>query len=243
MRAPDFCRDGYADLLDELAAVGYSARSFHDYDPAARHLLLRHDLDMSLQAAVATGEIEAARGWSSTCFVLLRTEMYNPLSRAGAEALERLAAQGHEIGLHFDASLYPDQWEALDVAAARECDLLEQVVGRPVRIISFHRPARSLLGRPEPLAGRPHAYMPRYFSDIGYCSDSQGAWRFGAPRDHAAVAAGTALQLLTHPIWWDSVDAPAPVPRLEAWAEGRRQLIRSELAANCQPFAAAWRQM
>lgn len=232
----DFCLDGYSGLLAALSGRGYEARSFHTFNPMARHLLLRHDLDMSIEAAIRLGAIEADAGWASTHFVLLRTEMYNPFSAAARSGLRALLDQGHEIGLHFDCSLYPDNAAALEEAAARECAMLEEAIGQQIRIISFHRPAKSLLGREQQIAGRPHAYMPRYFSQIGYCSDSQGSWRFGHPLDHNSVIAGTALQLLTHPIWWASDSNVAITARLEAFAESRRQLLRHEIAANCQSF-------
>lgn len=236
MNTPDFTHAGYVNLLASLAALGYEARTFHDFDPASRHLLLRHDIDMSIQAAVPIAAAEAERGWTASYFVLVRTEMYNPFSGAAMADLARIAAMGHEIGVHFDCSLYTDDGEALDKAAAAECRVLEDMTARPVRLISFHRPARSLLGRAAPLAGRPHTYMPRFYSDIGYCSDSQGRWRFGHPLAHAAVVEKRALQLLTHPIWWEGSACIDVQQRLEAFAEERRRMLRRELAANCQTF-------
>jgi len=236
MNTPDFTHAGYVHLLASLSAIGYEARTFHDFDPTSRHLLLRHDIDMSIQAAIPIAAAEADRGWPASYFVLVRTEMYNPFSSTAIADLGRLAAMGHEIGLHFDCSLYADGGEALDRAAAAECRVLEDMTARPVRLISFHRPARSLLGRTTPLAGRPHTYMPRFYSDIGYCSDSQGRWRFGNPLAHAAVAEKKALQLLTHPIWWEGSAAEDVLRRLEAFAERRRQALRRELAANCLTF-------
>ncbi|MBT3172708.1 MAG: hypothetical protein HN333_14900, partial [Rhodospirillaceae bacterium] len=76
------------------------------------------------------------------------------------------------------------------------------MLGRSVPMISFHRPAPALQGREGRIAGRMHAYEPRFFREIGYCSDSRGAWRHGHPLDHAAVVKGKALQLLIHPLWW-----------------------------------------
>lgn len=234
--AEDFTLAGYGALLDAFAERGYAARSFGDADPAARHLVLRHDLDMSLDAAVPVAEAEAARGLRAHYFVLLRTEMYNPFSAAGRDALDRLQARGHEIGLHLDASLYADDAAALDAAAARECRVLEEATGAPVRLISFHRPSRALLGLDRRLAGRPHTYQPRFFEAMGYCSDSRGAWGHGHPLDHPAVAEGRALQLLTHPIWWRDQTPDDAQAKLDRFAEGRDELLRAELARNCDIY-------
>ena len=160
---------------------------------------------MSLDAALPIAEIEHALGLKAHYFVLVRTEMYNLFSAHARDALRRLADLGHEIGLHLDASFYNNDPLALQQAAETECTVLEAATGNPVRTISFHRPAKHLLGYADPLAGRVHAYQPRFFAEMGYCSDSRGAWQNGHPLENAAVREGRGLQLLTHPIWWTGV--------------------------------------
>jgi hypothetical protein len=232
----DFTSAGYAALLAALRARGYEVRGYDDAEPARRHLVLRHDLDMSLEAALPIAALEAEAGVCATYFVLLRSEMYNVQSAASARALAAIAGEGHAIGLHFDASLYPDDDRALESAADAECAVLEQVLGRPVAMISFHRPAPRLRGRAGRLAGRRHAYEARFFAEMGYCSDSRGAWHFGAPLEHPAVAAGRALQLLTHPIWWQDGAGATVQERLDRFAHGRYQLLRAELGRHCDAY-------
>ena len=231
----DFSPLAYRVLLERLVALGYTARSYVDAEPARADLIVRHDIDMSLQAAAGTARIEQSLGIRAVYFVLLRTEMYNALSRMGREAIHRILSLGHEVGLHFDASGHADE-RTMDRVAQSECRILEEVTERPVSVISYHRPAPHLLGLKTPVAGRIHTYMPRFFSEMGYCSDSQGRWRFGHPLDHPAVAERRALQLLTHPIWWQEPGALDPVLRLERFSAVRRALLEEELAANCLPF-------
>ena len=228
----DFTLDSYEALIRDLLDRGYEPVDFESADPAAEHLILRHDIDMSIEAAQRLAAVEADIGVVATYFVLLRTELYNPWSDHGRRQLDVIAEQGHEIGLHLDASLYPDNWAALEAAAEEECSVLEALVGKPVRTISFHRPATTLLGRVGTLAGRRHAYEPRYFSEMGYCSDSLGAWQHGAPLDHPAITAGTALQLLTHPIWWVG-EAASPQKRLRQFLSTREGKLDRALAENC----------
>lgn len=228
-----FSPEGYAALLTAFRARGYAARGYHDARPEARHLVLRHDLDMSIAAALPIAAAESAAGLRATYFVLLRTEMYNPFSVEARHMLDDIRGLGHEIGLHLDAALYADDAAALDRAAAAECDILERILDAPVRVISFHRPAPALLGYPETLAGRAHAYQPRFFSEMGYCSDSRGAWHHGHPLDHEAVAAGRALQVLTHPLWWVAPADRAPRERLRDFLSARTDHLNRELAAHC----------
>lgn len=231
-----FTPEGYRALIDSLRARGYEVRDFFTARPEARHLILRHDIDVSLEAAIALAELEASLGVRATYFALLRCEIYNPFAPAGRAALRRLGALGHEVGLHFDASLVEGGLDALDRAAAEECAMLEGLTGAAVRVVSFHRPAPALLGLERPLGGRIHAYEPRFFKAIGYCSDSRGAFRHGEPLAHEAVAAGRALQLLTHPIWWMAEAGVDATDRLERFVSARAAALRETLAAMIESY-------
>jgi hypothetical protein len=228
--ANSFTPDAYAALLSALADRGYAMRGFADADPAVRHVILRHDVDFSLAAARAMAEQEAELGVRAAYFVLLRSEFYNPLSSEGLGALARIASLGHVIGLHFDAALYDGA--ALDAAAARESDLLAQAIGRSVDLVSFHRPGSGHFGAAERVGGRLNAYGPRFVREMGYCSDSRGAWHHGHPLQHPVVGAGRALHLLVHPFWWQAPALP-PAERLKRFLAQRTQLLDRELAQHC----------
>jgi hypothetical protein len=221
----------YRELITGLLDRGYEVRDYAAAAPEQRHLILRHDVDMSLDVAVSIAELEAELDVRSTYFILLRSELYNPYAPESARLLTAIQDHGHEVGLHLDAGLYEDDPDVLDEAARRECGVLEDILGSEVRIVSFHRPAQTLLGLDRTLGGRDHAYHPRYFSGMGYCSDSRGRWGHGHPLDHPAVEAGRALQLLTHPIWW--VGAGSPQDRLNRFLEARFATLDRELAENC----------
>ena len=47
-----FSPKGYEKLINGLLERGYNVRDFSEADPAESHLVLRHDIDMSLEAAV-----------------------------------------------------------------------------------------------------------------------------------------------------------------------------------------------
>ena len=141
----DFSLVGYQSLIGKLIARGYQVRGYNDAEPEQPHLILRHDLDMSLQAALPIAEIEHELGVKGDYFVLIRTKMYNPFAvrERRPSATWKL---GHEIGLHLDASLYGNEASAVEAGAQAESGILEQITGAPVRFISFHRPAKALIG-------------------------------------------------------------------------------------------------
>ena len=187
----DFTLAAYKVLLEALLDRGYEVRGYADADPQQRHLILRHDIDMSLEAALPVAEIENSLGLRAHYFVLLRTEMYNLFSARAREILLALRRLGHEIGLHLDASLYGNELAELDKAAEMECRVLEAATGAAVRTISFHRPAKSLLDYPQALAGRLHAYQPKFFSRDGLLLGF--ARRLASrPSAHASCRAGRA---------------------------------------------------
>lgn len=225
-----FTPQGYVTLVDRLRARGYETASFADADPAQRHLVLRHDVDMSLEAAAAMAALEAEHGLSATYFVLMRSEFYNPASAVNRAALRSIRAAGHSIGLHFDAALHPA--DALDDAAQAECAMLEAAAGAPVETVSFHRPPAGEIGNRERLAGRINAYAPRFVRAMGYCSDSRGAWHHGPPLEHPAVSAGRAIHLLTHPLWWMG-EGSTPTEKLRRFLGLRCAMLDRELALHC----------
>jgi len=228
--ARNFSPAAYAELIAAIRARGYEVRGFFDADPNQRHLIVRHDVDFSLGAAVAMAEQEARLGVASTYFVLLRTEFYNPLSGEGLAALQSIAGWGHTIGLHFDAALYPA--ERVESAVAEECNVLEAAIGRPITVMSFHRPARPLIGSADHVAGRVNAYGGRFVREMGYCSDSRGSWRHGSPLEHPAIGEKRALQLLIHPFWWTEPSLP-PEERLRGFLSERAAFLERELAKHC----------
>ena len=153
--------------------------------------------------------------------------------------LQRILELGHQAGLHFDASLYAGDRDSLEAACAEECGLLEACIGRPVEMVSFHRPAQALLGSESLLAARRHTYEPRFFREMGYCSDSRGDWHRGQPLAHAAVSDGRALQLLTHPIWWVALPGESVAQRLDRLSAEQHDRFRRELALHCEPYREA----
>src|SRR6476469_9308808 len=175
-----FDLDHYRELLGAAKAGGYRFASF-DYEPAAGDLLLRHDVDLSLDAALRLAELEAEANAQATYFLMTRSVFYNLASPEGERTLERLRELGHRVGLH---ALHPH----LDLD-----DRFDPVV-------AWHNPDPEFMR--EPIDGAVNVMQTPYFDPDQYRSDSNQHWRSGCP--HEDLAAGTFewLQLLTHPEIW-----------------------------------------
>jgi hypothetical protein len=175
-----FDLDHYRELLRAARDGGYRFEVF-DHDPLPGDLFLRHDVDLSLSAALCLGEVEARAGARATYFLMTRSVFYNLASPEGAEAIGRLRDLGHGIGLH---AVYP------------HLDLDERF--EPV--LAWHNPDPEYMSAP--VDGVANVMEARFFSPATYRSDSNQSWRQDCP--HEALARGDFewLQLLTHPEIW-----------------------------------------
>ena len=77
-------------------------------------VLLRHDVDLSLEAALAMAAVEADADVSSTYFLMTESVFYNLASTEGVSAIARLRELGHRVGLH---AVYP--WPSSTSASTR----------------------------------------------------------------------------------------------------------------------------
>ena len=67
-------------------------------------MILRHDVDLSLDGALAVAEVEADEGAWSTWFLMTRSVFYNLASSEGERAIARLRELGHRVAHH---AVYP----------------------------------------------------------------------------------------------------------------------------------------
>jgi hypothetical protein len=196
-------------------------------------LILRHDIDMELEAALRMSLLEKDLGINSTYFFMVRCPLYNIFSSNGSEQVNQILAAGHYLGLHFDCALYPDiTLDKLDNYVSRECDLLERFLKRPVEAVSFHRPSRLELSGVE-LERWPNSYESIFMKKFEYFSDSRGKWVRGNPLNSQAFAKRKNLHILTHPIWW--TEAPmTPYECLVGLVQRIKSRSEQYISENCQ---------
>jgi hypothetical protein len=168
----------YRELLAAAFAGGYRC-AFFDGEPRPGDLLLRHDVDLSLAAALEMAELEARAEARATYFLMTRSEFYNLASPSGERALERLRELGHRVGLH---AVWP------------HAELDE----RFDPVLAWHNPDPEYMR--EPVEGAANV-MQSPWADV-YRSDSNQHWRQGCPHAELAAGAFERLQLLTHPEIW-----------------------------------------
>ncbi len=205
----DFTTEAYRVLI-RLAVNAYPVATYCTIPWADRFLLWRHDCDYSLNRALALADIEAQEGLRSTFFLNPHCEFYNLLQADQVALVQKILMLGHDIGLHFDAAFYATATEIeLDDLVAREATLLEQVFGSRPTAFSFHNPSAFHLScEAEKYGNLVNCYSRKFKTEVPYCSDSNGYWRFRRLQDVLSEAKDTCLQVLTHPEWWQETMMP-----------------------------------
>jgi hypothetical protein len=170
----------YGELLDAARAGGYRFATF-EAEPQPGDVLLRHDVDLSLEAALELARLEQEAGARATYFLMTESLFYNLDSALGRDTLSELRSLGHAVGIH---GVYP--------RASRD-DRFDSV-------LAWHNPDSEYVH--EPVSGFVNVMQPPWFTKGKYRSDSNQHWREGCP--HEELRAGTFewLQLLTHPEIW-----------------------------------------
>jgi hypothetical protein len=176
----DFSLAHYRELLRAAQAGGYRWAGF-DRAPAAGDVILRHDVDLSLQGALAMAEVEAEEGAWSTWFLMTRSVFYNLASKEGEQAIARLRELGHRIGHHA-------VWPGVDFDARFD------------RVVAWHNPDPEYMH--EPVEGMVNVMGAPFFDPDHYRSDSNQRWRHGCPHEQIARGEFEWLQFLTHPEIW-----------------------------------------
>lgn len=197
-----FTYKAYRDLISLLKEHGYSFFGYFDHNKSDKHAILRHDIDYSVERAVALANVEAEEGVRSTYFVLLRTDFYNPASKKVTDMLQHIHSIGHEVGLHFDEVVYNGcSAEELPALIQREAKLLSDICGFPIRCFSMHRPSRLTLEQDLQVEGLVNAYGQEFFREFKYLSDSRRHWRESV-LDIIRSGEYDRLHILTHAFWY-----------------------------------------
>lgn len=218
--------------LVRLALQQYPQASYRNIPWGERFLLWRHDCDLSLNRALVLAQIEAEEGLRSTFFLNPHSEYYNLLQANQALLVLEIFNLGHDIGLHFDAGYYGNITKLeLEVLMNQEASWLEQIFGRKPLVFSFHNPVSSHLQfEDESYGGLLNCYSRRFKTEVGYCSDSNGYWRFRSLSDVLTQAVDPCLQVLTHPGWWQDAEMP-PRRRVFRCVYGRAQATMADYDA------------
>jgi len=170
----------YREILQAAQAGEYRFKPFGE-SPERGDLFLRHDIDLSLDAALQMAEVEAELGVLATYLLMTESVFYNLASSEGADAIARLREFGHAVGLH---AVHPRV----------------ELDDRFDPVVSWHNPETEYMS--DQIPGAINVYAEPYFSPPAYRSDSNQHWRSGCPHEELRGGGFPWLQILVHPEIW-----------------------------------------
>jgi hypothetical protein len=198
----DFTYGAYEELLTLIKQNQYDVCTYENYKRSNRSVILRHDIDFSLEAALRIAEIEHKHNVQSTYFILLSTGFYNPFHRKAYDIIQKIRVMGHEIGLHFDETRYSIANEKEFARyVEKEASILSAGLNMNIEVVSMHRPSKWVLEKNLKFDNLINSYSKEFISNFKYLSDSRMNWSEDVYRVIQSNMYDR-LHILTHPIWY-----------------------------------------
>jgi hypothetical protein len=198
----NFTYAAYKEMLSLLKENHYEVCNYETYQHSTRCVILRHDVDFSLEAALRFAELEYKNDVKSTYFILLSTSFYNLFHKKASDTIREIKAMGHDIGLHFDEANYSiSNKEDLIYYVQKERSIMSQGLEIEIKAVSMHRPSEWVLDADIQFDTMINSYGKEFFNCFKYLSDSRMHWR----EDVYQIIKSNAyerLHILTHPIWY-----------------------------------------
>lgn len=189
-------------MISSLKRWGYTFTDYSTCDNHKKSVILRHDIDTSLDKAVQLANLEAKLGVKSIYFVLLSSEFYNVIAKDSRKKIKEIQNAGHDIGLHFDELNYEKKSRSeVQSLIAKEINILEEILQTKVKSVSMHRPSRETLEADYNFGSVINSYGKKFFKEFKYVSDSRRRWREDVME---IIQSGKydKLHILTHAFWY-----------------------------------------
>ena len=204
--------DEYRKILNDVKA----SKKLMDYKDALNadeFLILRHDVEFSLERAYRMAQIEKMEGVSASYFVQITNNSYNALSMQNRKLIKEMSYMGHKIGLHYHLNGITDPLKTRD-GIRDQIRIMSEMCEMQIDRFSIHRPVREVYYNSIPIDGIINAYSPEFFTlteegatvreedlEVKYIADSRHRWNYGYP-DINTLQRNRKIQLLIHPDFW-----------------------------------------
>lgn len=193
---PNFSYSHYKDSLLKLKE-NHKFCFFNDIDED--DIILRHDIDISLNSALKMAELENGAGVKSTYFILIHSSFYNPFSSKSVKIIKKIINLGHKIGLHYDSKFILENEFEPNTIILKELELLTNYFKTNIEIISAHNPTTN----PSMVLNFDEKFMDAdslvFKKNRKYLTDSVQNWREGSFSEYTNEKN---LYVLVHPVWW-----------------------------------------
>ncbi len=194
------CDFSYRHYIETLKSIKNSHKFSFFNSASSNDVILRHDVDSSLIAALKMAKIENELDVQSTYFILFHSEFFNIFDVESSKIIHEILDLGHQIGLHYNENFISTNNLDPTETILQEINLLNHHYGTNVNTVSCHDTTankRLTLELPKEILD---AYDPIFFKNRKYISDSAQYWREGCFCQNHSLHKN--LQILIHPMWW-----------------------------------------
>ena len=203
----------YADYKEIIRIIKESGRAcnFRQAQEKDKFIIMRHDVEFSVDRAFALSKLELSMDFTSTYFFQWTNNSYNILSKKNMDMIKYMHERGHVIGLHFALNGLTDM-ELVRRKILQEIHVLSEMLGFEITEFSIHRPSADVLRENIKFPGIINAYQDEFFTfsenvtadtplHVKYISDAKHRWNYGVP-DEETLLGYDRVQILTHPYSW-----------------------------------------
>lgn len=200
----------YREIIRDIKRTG-KACGYKEAQTRDAFLIMRHDIEFSIDRAFRLSQIESGMDFSSTYFVQITNNSYNPFSRKNVQLLRKMADNGHTIGLHYHLNGQRDAVQVRD-GVRDQLRIMSEMLGMQINCFSFHRPVKEVYYYSIQIPNTFNAYSPAFFTfaeqvdeqtelEVKYIADSKHRWNYAYP-DYQTFMRYPKIQLLIHPFSW-----------------------------------------
>lgn len=239
-----FSYDEYRKIIREVKKTN-RAKSFSEAYGKDDFIIMRHDVEFSMERAYHLALLEHEEDFQSVYFVQLTNNAYNILSQKNIDLLHLMSEMGHKIGLHFHLHGLTDI-EAIREQIIIELEVLERMLKIPICGFSIHRPTADILEKNIHIDGYWNAYQDDFFEfvrdmsvaspTIKYLSDARHQWNYNLYPDGKTFEKYKKIQILTHPYSWTEIGYDNLNNFNSLIKERNRELI-STIDEECKHFS------
>jgi len=205
-----FSFDDYREIISAIKESG-NACNYEEALHKDRFVIMRHDVEYSVERAYELSKVESEMDFVSTWFFQWTNNSYNILSRRSQAMINDMYARGHHIGLHFAVNGLTDM-KQIRRQIVKEMRILSNMFDFEISQFSVHRPSAAILAENIKLPNVINAYQDEFFTfapeitkdtqlKVKYMSDANHIWRYGYP-DRENILGHDKVQILTHPFAW-----------------------------------------
>jgi hypothetical protein len=220
----------YVNLINKFKNKGYDFKTFDKYKNSSS-VILRHDIDFSLDSALTLAKWNSQEEITATFFFMVSSFSYNLMQNEEKDKVNAIKELNQRISLHFDPTAYKDLKKGFSI----EKSLFEALFNEKIEVFSVHRPGDFLKNPNITLDFCKNTYDHKFQKKMKYFSDSGGEFKYGEPWNSKEFNENKNIQLLIHPIWW-TTEGKNPTEKLNNWINDKKEDVKLNTSKNCKSY-------